>query len=217
MSEILDEVLFPAEVRELVEPVISYQDIATLVEINSPIVYPQVEYLAGDAGETIASFNTLTLGGDEYNNDYYDQIGIYIFTAITQYDAGEYLKNNRGEITDRRVEAGAVSTTKSVKVTYPWYAGSIEEGVIKQRLVPVNEISGVLDFSLSKHAVIKLPGANTTISSFRVDSGLGYLDVDMDGWNLTTETINGVTYKVWTKSDNYAAILPHRINFTIRM
>lgn len=217
MSEILDEVLFPAEVRELVEPEISYQDIATLVEINSPVVYPQVEYLAGDAGETIASSNTLTLGGDEYVSDYYDQIGIYIFTAITQYDAGEYLKNNRGETTDRRIEAGAVSTTKSVKVTYPWYAGSTEEGVTKQRLVPVNEISGVLDFSLSKHAVIKLPGANTTISSFRVDSGLGYLDVDMDGWNLTTENINGVTYKVWTKSDSYAAILPHRINFTIRM
>ena len=217
MSEILDEVLFPAEVRELVEPEISYQDIATLVEINSPVVYPQVEYLAGDAGETIASSNTLTLGGDEYVSDYYDQIGIYIFTAITQYDAGEYLKNNRGETTDRRIEAGAVSTTKSVKVTYPWYAGSTEEGVTKQRLVPVNEISGVLDFSLSKHAVIKLPGANTTISSFRLDSGLGYLDVDMDGWNLTTETLNGVTYKVWTKSDSYAAILPHRINFTIRM
>jgi len=217
MSEILDEVLFPAEVRELVEPVISYSDIATLVEINNPIAYPEVEYLAGDAGDTIASSNTLTLGGDEYNGDYYNQIGTYIFTAIVQYDAGEYLKNNRGETTDIRVEAGAISTTKSVKVTYPWFAGNVESGVTKQRLVPVGESSGVLDFSLNKHAIIKLPGANTTITSFRVDSGLGYLDVDMDGWNQTTESLNGVTYKVWTKTDSYAAILPHRINFTIRM
>lgn len=217
MSEILDEVLFPAEVRELVEPEISYQDIATLVEINNPIVYPEVEYLAGDAGDTIASSNTLTLGGDEYNGDYYNQIGTYIFTAIVQYDAGEYLKNNRGETTDIRVEAGAISTTKSVKVTYPWFAGNVESGVTKQRLVPVGEPSGILDFSLNKHAIIKLPGANTTITSFRVDSGLGYLDVDMDGWNQTTESLNGVTYKVWTKTDSYAAILPHRINFTIRM
>jgi hypothetical protein len=82
MSEILDEVLFPAEVRDLVEPVISYEDIATLVEINTPITYPTVEYLAGDAGETVASTNLLTLGGDEYNGDYYNQVGIYIFTAI---------------------------------------------------------------------------------------------------------------------------------------
>lgn len=217
MSEILDEVLFPAEVRELVEPAISYSDIATLVEINNPIVYPEVEYLAGDAGETTASSNTLTLGGDEYNGDYYNQIGTYIFTAIVQYDAGEYLKNNRGETTNIRVEAGAISTTKSVKVTYPWFAGNVESGVTKQRLVPVGEPSGILDFSLNKHAIIKLPGANTTITSFRVDSGLGYLDVDMDGWNQTTESLNGVTYKVWTKTDSYAAILPHRINFTIRM
>ena len=217
MSEILDEVLFPAEVRELIEPLISYADIATLVEVNTPIVYPEVEYLAGDAGETIASSNTLTLGGNEYNGDYYNDIGTYIFTAIVQYDAGEYLKNNREETTNIRVEAGAISTTKSVKVTYPWYAGSVESGVTKQRLVPVNEISGALDFSLNKHAVVKLPGANTTVSSFRVDSGLGYLDVDMDGWTQTTETLNGVTYKVWTKTDSYAAILPHKINFTIRM
>ena len=215
MSEILDEVLFPAEVRPLVEPSIEYSDIETLVEINTPVYYPQVEYLAGDAGETIASSNVLTLRGVEYNEGYYNQVGTYIFTAITQYDAGEYLKNNRGETTDTRVEAGAISTTKSVKVTYPWFAGSVETGTTKQVLVPIGEVSGFLDFSLTKHAVIKIPGTRTNIHSFRVDSGLGYLDVDMDGWTESQEVINGVTYKVYTKIDSYAAILPHRINFTI--
>ena len=215
MSEILDEVLFPAEVRALVEPSISYSDIETLVEINTPVYTPSFEYLAGDAGETIASSNELTLRGVSYVEDYYNQAGTYIFTAIVQYDAGEYLKNNRGETTDRRIEAGAISTTKSVKVTYPWFAGSVEDGVLKQVLVPINEISGFLDFSLTKHAVIKIPGTHSVIHSFRVDSGLGYLDVDMDGWTESQEVINGITYKVYTKIDNYAAILPHRINFTI--
>jgi hypothetical protein len=42
MSEILDEVLFPAEVRDLVQPTIEYSDIVTLVEKGSPIVYPSV-------------------------------------------------------------------------------------------------------------------------------------------------------------------------------
>lgn len=215
MSEIIDEVLFPAEVRELVEPTIEYSDIETLVEINTPVYFPQVEYLAGDAGETIASTNEVTLRGLPYENDYYDQVGTYIFTAITQYDDGEYLKNNRGETTNLRIEAGAVSTTKSVKVTYPWFAGNTEEGITKQELVPVNEQSGFLEFSLSKHAVIKIPGNRSIIHSFRVDSGLGYLDVDMDGWTFTQETINDVPYKVYTKQDSYAAILPHIINFTI--
>lgn len=215
MSEILDEVLFPAEVRALVEPSISYSDIDTLVEINTPVYTPSIEYLAGDAGETIASSNELSLRGVSYVEDYYNQVGTYIFTAIVQYEAGEYLKNNRGETTDRRIEAGAISTTKSVKVTYPWFAGSVEDGVTKQVLVPINEVSGFLDFSLTKHAVIKIPGIRSNISSFRVDSGLGYLDVDMDGWTQTQEVINNVTYKVYTKIDSYAAILPHRINFTI--
>ena len=215
MSEILDEVLFPAEVRDLVEPTISYSDIETLVEINTPVYIPSIEYLAGDAGETIASSNELTFRGVSYVEDYYNQAGTYIFTAIIQYDAGEYLKNNRDETTDRRIEAGAISTTKSVKVTYPWFAGNVEDGVQKQVLVPVNEVSGFLDFSLSKHAIVKIPGIRSNISSFRVDSGLGYLDVDMDGWTESQEVINGITYRVYTKIDSYAAILPHRINFTI--
>lgn len=215
LSEIVDEVLFPAEVRDLVEPTIEYSDIETLVEINTPVYYPQVEYLAGDAGETVVSTNNLTFHGIEYNEDYYNNVGTYIFTAITQYDAGNYLKNNRGELTNFRIEAGAVSTTKSVKVTYPWYTGNTEEGITKQVLIPVNEVSGYIDISLSKHAVIKIPGSKSTLNSFRVDSGLGYLDVDISGWEQTQEYINEVPYKVWTKKDEYVAILPHKINFTI--
>ena len=217
LSEILDEVIFPAEVRELIEPTIEYSDIETLVEKGSPIYYPQVEYLAGDAGETVATSNVVMFNGQNYEGDYYDQVGTYIFTAIVQYDDGEYLKNNREETTNLRIEAGAVSVTKSVKVTYPWYAGSTENGVTKQELVPINEQSGILDFPLSGHAIVKLPGENTQISSFRVDSGLSYLDVDMDGWAYSTEVLNGITYRVWTKQDSYSAILPHRINFRINV
>ena len=215
MSKILDEVLFPAEVRDLIEPTISYSDIEDLIEINTPVYFPNIEYLAGDAGETISQTNILTFRGLEYTEDYYSNVGTYIFTATIQYSDGEYLKNNREEITDIRVESGEISTTKNVKVTYPWFAGSTEDGVQKQILVPINEVSGYIDISLSKHAIIKIPGAKSTLNSFRVDSGLGYLDVDISGWEQTQEYINEVPYKVWTKKDEYVAILPHKINFTI--
>ena len=215
MSKILDEVLFPAEVRDLVMPTISYSDIEELVEINTPVYFPNIEYLAGDAGETISQTNILTFHGLEYTEDYYSNVGTYIFTGTIQYSNGEYLKNNREEITDIRVESGEISTTKNVKVTYPWFAGSTEDGVQKQILVPINEVSGYIDISLSKHAVIKIPGAKSTLNSFRVDSGLGYLDVDISGWEQTQEYINEVPYKVWTKKDEYVAILPHKVNFTI--
>lgn len=215
MSKILDEVLFPAEVRDLVMPTISYSDIEELVEINTPIYFPNIEYLAGDAGETISQTNILTFRGLEYTEDYYSNVGTYIFTGTIQYSDGEYLKNNREEVTDIRVTSGEVSTTKNVKVTYPWFAGSTEDGVQKQILIPINEVSGYIDIPLSKHAVIKIPGAKSTLNSFRVDSGLGYLDVDISGWEQTQENISGVLYKVWTKKDEYVAILPHKINFTI--
>lgn len=215
MSKILDEVLFPAEVRDLIEPTISYSDIEDLVEINTPVYFPKIEYLAGDAGETISQTNILTFHGLEYTEDYYSNVGTYVFTGTIQYSDGEYLKNNREEVTDIRVASGEISTTKNVKVTYPWFAGSTEDGVQKQILVPVNEVSGYIDISLSKHAVIKIPGTKSTLNSFRVDSGLGYLDVDISGWEQTQEYINGVPYKVWTKKDEYVAILPHKINFTI--
>ena len=215
LSQILDTVLFPASTRDLIRPTLQYSEISTLVEINSPVQVPQVFYQQGDAGETIQTSHSLTFGGTEYTLDYYGQAGTYTFTDVVQFADGEYLLNNRGETTDVRVDAGQVTVSEQVKVTYPWYAGSVEQGVTKQILIPINEQSGVIDFSLGQHAIVKIPGNNSTIQSFRLDSGLGYLDVDMDGWTYSNETINGIVYKVWTKNDSYSAILPHRINFRI--
>jgi len=31
--------------------------------------------------------------------------------------------------------------------------------------------------------MIKLPGTNSELESFKVDGGLGYLDVDLSGWD----------------------------------
>nr|DAX09097.1 MAG TPA: hypothetical protein [Bacteriophage sp.] len=50
---------------------------------------------------------------------------------------------------------------------------------------------------------------------FKVNGGLGFLDVDLTGWDISTENISGFTYKVWTKKDSYSAILPHQLKFTL--
>ena len=52
-------------------------------------------------------------------------------------------------------------------------------------------------------------------NSFTVDGGLGYLNVDLSGWETSTEQISGFPYKVWTKKDTYSSALPHQINFTL--
>jgi hypothetical protein len=85
-------------------------------------------------------------------------------------------------------------------------------------LVPFNYPSGEITLSMDGQAVIKLPGTNTTLNSFKVVGlGEGYIDVDMNSWNQTTTTENGITYKVWTKGDSYAALLSHKINFTLAL
>jgi hypothetical protein len=48
-----------------------------------------------------------------------------------------------------------------------------------------------------------------------VNGGLGYLNVDLTGWDESTEYINGFPYKVWTKQDEYSSVLPHRIKFIL--
>ena len=48
-----------------------------------------------------------------------------------------------------------------------------------------------------------------------VNGGLGYLNVDLNDWETSTEQINGFPYKVWTKKDTYSSALPHQINFTL--
>ena len=217
LTEILDTILFPAAVRELVLPYVTQDDSITLLEVGSFVSIPNYTYVQGDAGETISTEQTLTFGGNPYAGSTYIEPGAYLFGVTVSYEAGDYLVNNRGETTETRVEAGSVNSQLTIYATYPWYAGNTSEGLVKQQLVRINNYSGWIEFPLSGKAVIKLPGSNTTLSGFQVNSGLGFLDVDLDGWDYTTEQLNGIPYKVWTKQDNYAAILPHKINFIIRM
>jgi len=49
------------------------------------------------------------------------------------YDAGEYLIDDRGNQTTKRVEAGSVSATLIITTTYPWYINNNE-----QQLIPFN-------------------------------------------------------------------------------
>ena len=51
--------------------------------------------------------------------------------------------------------------------------------------------------------------------SLQVNAGMGFLDVDMSGWDVSTTTINNFTYQVWSKKEAYISNLPHKITFTL--
>ena len=214
ISDIIDLMLFPTYVRDLVYPTLNFSYVSSIVEVGGTVIKPTLTFTQNDAGAKTDETSILTYAGSTYTSSVYLSIGTYIYKGSVSYEAGDYLVNNKGETTNKRVEAGTIETTTSTVATYPWYAGNTSS-ISKQVLVAFNQDSGVRTISLSGTAVIKLPGSKSTLTSFKVDGGLGYLDVDLTGWTESTEQINGFTYKVWTKNDSYASVLPHQIQFKL--
>lgn len=210
-SSILDKLLFPVTTRDLVNPYIISSVQSQLVEINSVVIPASSTFYQGDAGALISKVDTILFNGFEYTETTYNNLGDYTYSTVASYNAGEYLIDNRGNTTDKRVEAGTISQTLAIiKATYPWYYNNQ-----KGELVEYYTQSDLLEFNLSGKAVIKIPGSDSTLDSFKVNGGLGYLDVDLSGWTKTTEEINNYTYQVWTKNDSYSSELPHQIQFTL--
>jgi hypothetical protein len=216
--EIFDTILFPTTVRNLVYPTLAYSSpFKTLVKVGDLAQTFTLVFTKNDAGPEIDRTITITFNGTDFSEETYSNIGTYKYKGIVNYEAGEYLVDSKGQVTDKRVEAGFKEITVNVDATYPWYAGNINN-CIEQTLIKFNQNSGDMSITLSgENACIKLPGENSTINSFKADGGMGFLDVDLNGWIKTIENINGISYQVWTKSDSYSSNIPHKINFKLQL
>ena len=216
---ILDMMLFPTTVRDLIYPSLYYSPYSQIVEIGSSIVRPYLYFLQGDAGaeKTEEHIDKLTFNGVEIQESVYSNLGRYEYYGKVAYEAGEYLKDNKGNLTDKRIEEGSLTANAYVITTYPWYIGN-ESSEVKQTLVEFNQNSGEIGFNLSgKNVFVKLPGTKSTILSFTSNTGMGFLDVDLNGWSKSTETKNDITYQVWTKDDMGDTNIPHIINFKLEL
>ena len=210
-STILDKLLFPVLVRELVQPYVVSNVSSQLVEVGSPIILASTTFIKGDAGEITSKTDSITHNDQAYTESTYTELGDYIYKVVIDYSAGEYLIDDRGQTTDKRIEAGSINkTVATISATYPWYYNTH-----KGTLVKYGTQSNIMEINLSGKAVIKIPGANSTLDSLKVNGGLGFLEIDMSGWTKSIEQINDYTYQVWTKNDSYASELPHQIQFTL--
>ena len=214
ISDILDMMLFPTVTRDLVQPTLTYEEIDSLVAVGSKLDYPKLVFEQNDAGPQYDEESQVTYNGKSFTGSTYTSIGEYTFNASVYYNAGDYISDNKGNVTDKRVNAGVVSTSLTVTATYPWYAGNTT-AVSKQDLVPFNQDTEIIELTLGGQTVIKLPGANSKLNTFKVNGGLGFLNVDLDGWTTSEEQINGITYQVWTKNESYTSELPHQIQFKL--
>lgn len=218
ISEIIDTLLFPTSVRPLVYPELYYSEIPSLVEVGDSLIFPEIIYYPGDAGETLEQTNQLF---DPFSTilteGVYEQIGTYTYKATVKYAAGEYLINNKGEVTNDRIEENTISTEVHTIATYPWYTAYDENSKNKQELVPFGTNSDLILIPLQGTPQIWLPGENSEILSFKADTGLGYLPVDMDGWTKSNKVHNNIIYKVWSKKNPYSAIITHEIQFKLAL
>jgi hypothetical protein len=216
ISEILDDMLFPTTIRNLIQPTLRYSISSQLVKIGTALFTPILTFTKNDAGNETSRTEVVLFNSQETADTTYSSLGVYTHKGTVTYEAGEYLTDSKGNPTDKRIEAGSLTASFTITTTYPWYAGTVES-VSEQKLIGFNTSSGTLSLNLGGQSVIKLPGSNSNISLFKVDGGLGYLDVDLGGWSESTEELNGITYKVWTKGDSYSSDLPHQINFTLSL
>lgn len=213
-NQLLDMMLFPTVVRDLIQPTLTYSQVQPLVEVGQAIQRPILTFIQNDAGPEKSRKEVLLFEFVEIDTDKYDQLGTYTHKGQVEYEAGEYLINNKGEETSIRVESGTKEVSVLVTTTYPWYAGNVVK-TDKQQLIKFNQSSGNIEITLSGRAVIKLPGKNTTLNSFDVWGLGGYVPVDMSGWKESEELINNCYYKVFTKNDTYPEELKHQLNFTL--
>lgn len=217
ITEILDTLIFPTTVRPIIYPSVQYTSLPELVIVGSSILKPQLIFSVGDSGGEISrEENIIDPTGISISSNTYDTIGAYKYEGTVNYSEGEYMINNKGEITDIRIEAGSVSDSITTVATYPWYTSEVGKSDIQQQLVPFGEIYE-LEFSLTGNAIVKLPGSNSQMLNFMMDAGLGYLSVDMNGWIESSEIKNGISYRVWTKSDAYPSIIKHKLKFKLAL
>ena len=110
-STILDKLLFPVLIRELVQPYVVSNVSSQLVEVGDPIIPASTTFIKGDAGEVTSKTDSITHNNQAYTESTYTELGDYIYNVVVNYSAGEYLVDDRGQTTDKRIEAGSINKT----------------------------------------------------------------------------------------------------------
>lgn len=183
---------------------------ATWTTYNNSLAY---------AGDITSTVYTIKINGTTYTDrtslpSKYTTVGDQTYKAVVNYAAGPTPVNNKGvERPSLAASASSVTATRTVNVTYPWYAStssaSSNTPVVKQDLISWNATAGQMntpEFELQPSnalaQVFKIPREASTIQIYDNGSGKWVTEAKDTTYVKTTETIsvNGhnVTYYVYT-------------------
>lgn len=209
-SQMFDEVLFPTTYPTFTNPSATIKlNVANIQEVGSQ---------APTASDFTTSFNggAITLDGvkvadragelDEVNSYVYCTsgdmpsavgLGYTYFKYRAIYAEGIQPKDNKGNDYDSPLPGGYVDSAQvSLNGTYPWYIRDT-----KQTLVAWTTSMNTGNFTLEATGVaeqtFKLPRELTELQMLNTISGKMEV-VSTDSYSLTNESINGITYYVYT-------------------
>jgi hypothetical protein len=96
LVDIIDIMLFPTTVRDLIYPTLSYRPSYQLIEVGTAFSRPILTFVQNDAGSETNRTETVTLNGVTIEASNYDELGTYKYNALVEYEAGEYLRDSKG-------------------------------------------------------------------------------------------------------------------------
>lgn len=171
----------------------------------------------GVSSETLYNFS---INGETYNSisdlsgKNYNTLGDQTYNVVISYESGEAPKNNKGQVVENIASpSGSKSTTRTVNVTVPWFATTINKGELtEQALVKWDLSMSTGNFTLVAHEKenpqqFMLPRQATSMTMFSTIAN-AHVSVDISpDWteNTVTETIaEGIdhTYYLYTFNGN---------------
>lgn len=234
-SEMFDAILFPTINPDITNPSasISVSDSDKNVEVGSTLPTYTVTYNDGEVklsgvvqhssyagektSETVTLTDNLVAGEDEMPAK---QV---TYSAVVNYAAGSNQPmTNKNEAYGSTCAAG--STTASVTI-YPYYVyyattSSTTTEAVAQNVLRNAGVSSVTtpELALNPHTaavpqVIKLPVRTMTKLQMYNTVAKAYEDVSFTDWALTTETINEVSYNVYTYNGDARGSVKVKVTF----
>jgi hypothetical protein len=234
-SEMFDAILFPTINPVITNPSasISVSDSDKNVEVGATLPTYTVtyndgevkladsvqysEYAGAKTGETVTLTDGLVAGESAMPAK---QV---VYSATVTYAAGtNQPMTNKNEAYGSTCAAGSVTASETVYPYYKYYAttSSSSEEAVAQSVLRNAGISSVTtpELVLNPHTanvpqVIKLPVRTMTKLQMVNTVSSKYEEVSFTNWALTTETINGVTYNVYTYTGDARGSVKVKVTF----
>lgn len=189
--QLFDMILFPKIDPKPISPTLTV-NVPRLVAIDSTVDV-EIQYTKNNAGDLkYLKYNgeTLIENSSDSTIKQTKTISVNDLTPITvdvicEYNDGNPLPDNQGNVTDKKVVAGSLSKNIEIKVTYPWYING------REYVTAIGSTERKIEFT-QQSPVIEFPkGSEYTL---KADMGAGLNGIVEASWNKEEIDKHGIKY-----------------------